>query len=134
MRVALPIWDERVSPVFDVASRLLVVDLEGGREVYRTEAALDEPEAGRRAQRLAQLNIDLLICGAISTALEAMLASAGIDVTPQTCGPVEEVLKAFVHGRLTGEAFLMPGACDRRRVRRGHGSSRADSKVRGDRV
>jgi predicted Fe-Mo cluster-binding NifX family protein len=57
----------------------------------------------------------VLICGAISRPLEAMLLSAGVEVIPQTCGPVEEVLKAFMSGKLTEKAFLMPGCCGRRR-------------------
>jgi len=35
MKVAIPIWNGRVSPVMDTACRLLVVDFADGREVSR---------------------------------------------------------------------------------------------------
>ena len=119
MRTAIPISDGRISPVFDAAKRLLLVDIENGREVWRTEQIVEEPELGPRARRVAEFGAEVLICGAISRPLEAMLLSAGVEVIPQTCGPVEDVLKAFISGRLTEQAYVMPGCCGRRRRFRG---------------
>ena len=129
MKVAIPTWTGRVSPVFDVAKRLLVVNLDGDAEVDRAEAAAEETGLVARARRVTQLGVDVLICGAISMPLEEMLVSAGVRVIPHTCGPVEDVLRAFVSGRLTDGAFLMPGCCRRprhcpagtRQARRGRG-------------
>jgi len=119
MRAAIPISDDRISSVFDAARRLLLVDIEDGREVGRTEELLVESELAPRASRVAELHTDVLICGAITRPLEAMLISAGVEVIPQTCGQVEDVLKAFLSGQLTGDAFAMPGCCGRRRQFRG---------------
>jgi predicted Fe-Mo cluster-binding NifX family protein len=115
VRTAIPISNGRISPVFDAAKRLLLVDIDDGREVWRTEQVVEEPELAPRARRVAESGADVLICGAISRPLEAMLLSAGVEVIPQTCGPVEDVLKAFISGRLTEQAFVMPGCCGRRR-------------------
>ena len=115
MRTAIPISDGRISPVFDAARHLLLVDIQNGGEVWRTEQIVEEPELGPRARRVAELDADVLICGAISRPLEAMLLSAGVEVIPQTCGPVEDVLEAFIAGRLTEQAFVMPGCCGHRR-------------------
>jgi predicted Fe-Mo cluster-binding NifX family protein len=125
MRIAIPIADGRISPVFDVAKRLVLVDVEGGREVARTDQRLEEQAIELRAQRVVQLGANVLICGAISRPLHALLSSAGVEVIPQTCGQAEEVLRAFINGQLTGDAFVMPGCCGRRRRFRGgrrHGS------------
>ena len=119
MRVAVPVSDGRISPVFDVARRLLLVDIENAREVGRTENTLEEVELAARARRVAELGADGLICGAISRPLEAMLLSAGVAVIPQTCGPVDDVLRAFMSGQLTEQAFVIPGCCGRRRRFRG---------------
>ena len=133
MKVAIPTWTGRVSPVFDVAKRLLVVELKGDGQVNREEAAIEEAQLLPRAKRVAQLGVDVLICGAISMPLEAMLVSAGVRVIPHTCGMVEEVLQAFASGRLTDKTFLMPGCCGRRRRFRGrHRGGRAGSNIRGD--
>jgi len=119
MRIAIPIADDRISPVFDVAQRLLVVETEGGSEQERAEVPIDQRALEARAQRVAEIGADVLICGAISRPLQWLLLSAGGEVVPQTCGHVEEVLRAFLAGQLVGDAFVMPGCCGRRRRFRG---------------
>jgi len=115
MKVAIPHWQGRVSPVFDVAARVLVVDIDGGVERARQEVVFDDEEPQRRAARLTETGADVLICGAISKPLELAIAATGIEVIPQTCGDVERVLAAFIEGQLDQDAFLMPGCCGRRR-------------------
>ena len=118
MKVAIPHWRDRVSPVFDVASILLVVDVADGGALRREQRSLTASDPLKRAKQVAQLGTEVLICGAISWPLEIALSSAGVRVVPFTCGEVEEVLSAFMNGKLTGGAFLMPGCCGwRRRLR-----------------
>jgi len=119
MKVAIPNWQGRVSPVFDVAARVLVVDIEDGQIQGRQVLPLDGEDLHSRVQRLADTGVEVLICGVLSRPLALALASAGVEVVPQTCGPVEEVLAAFAAGRLAQDAFLMPGCCGRRRRLRG---------------
>jgi predicted Fe-Mo cluster-binding NifX family protein len=132
MRAAIPVCDGRVSPVFDVARCLLLVDIEEGREVCRTEQALEEPELAARARRVAELGADVLICGTISRPLEAMVLSTGVEVVSQTCGPVEDVLRAFAAGQLTERAFVIPGCRGHRRRFRGGRSGGPRGEARGD--
>ena len=119
MRVAVPIWNNRVSPVFDTAQRLLLVDYEDGTEVARAEKAIDQVPLPRRATRLAEYGVDVLLCGAISRPLSAMLSGAGISVIPFVTGPVDDVLAACIEGRLPDAGLLMPGCGRRGRFRRG---------------
>jgi len=122
MRIAIPTWQERVSPVFDVARQLLVVDVGGGGESVRSETVLGEAGPAGRARRLKELGIDVLICGGISRPLEQMLASAGVRVVPYIAGTVDEVLAAFASGQFSESAFSMPGCGGRRmRLRGGRG-------------
>ena len=115
MRVAIPHWQGRVSPVFDVAGNVLVIEIDGGAERARQEVVfnVDGPQA--RVARLRETGVDALVCGAISWPLEMAVSAAGIEVIPQTCGEVGSVLAAFIDGRLSQGAFLMPGCCGRRR-------------------
>lgn len=82
-----------------------------------------------RARRIVELGVDVLICGAISRPLEAMLLSAGVEVVAQTCGQAEEDFQAFLLGQLTERAFLLPGCCGRRRLR-GTRSAAGDGRIR----
>jgi len=115
MRAAISICEGRISPVLDTARRLLLVDIENGHEVGRGEEVLEESSLCRRASHISELGTDALVCGAVSQLIEAMLTSAGVEVIPQTCGRVEEVLHALISGHLEGDAFVMPGCYGRRR-------------------
>lgn len=126
MKVAVPDWHGRVSPVFDVAEYLLLVDLDREEDGQRQTAMLASSLPHERARQLAELGVDVLLCGAISWSLEALLTQNGIRVVPLVCGAVEEVVTAFREGTLEQGGFAMPGCCrsrrrgsDRRRRRRG---------------
>jgi len=112
-----------VSPVLDEAGTLLIVELEAGREPGRISEPMRREGLLVRAQRIRDLDVKVLICGAVSRPLEAALLAAGIEVIPQTCGDVERVLAAFMDGQLEQGTFLMPG-CRGRRRRRSHGDRR----------
>ena len=114
MRVAIPHWQGRVSPVLDAASRFTLVDLETGRQTTRQDASLVGSGPLERARELSQLGADVVICGAVSRPLEIALQAAGLQVLPHVCGQVDEVLTAFINGQLDQDAFLMPGCCGRR--------------------
>lgn len=119
MKVAVPQWQGRVSPVFDVAGQLLVVELVDGREVARDEIPLRTTGLDERAEHLAGLGIHTLICGAVSRPLEALVAEQGIRVLARVCGDVDEILRAFCAGALEEDRFAMPGCCGKRRRFRG---------------
>jgi len=119
MKVSIPVLSNRISPVFDEARKVLLIEVAEGMEIGRQEAPLHGFGPLWKAMHLVELGVDVLICSAISWPLERRLVAAGIQVIPHTCGPVEEVLGAYLSGRLTENSFLMPG-CRRRRGRR-HG-------------
>jgi predicted Fe-Mo cluster-binding NifX family protein len=117
MLVVLPVHQNRISPVLDVARQFLLVELHEGRELGRSEVRLPDEEPLSRARTLRELGPGFLICGAVSRSLEAALLASGVQVISNTCGPVDEIVAAFLAGRLTEDAFLMPG-CPRRRLQR----------------
>jgi predicted Fe-Mo cluster-binding NifX family protein len=119
MKVLVPISRGRISPLLDVAKRFLLVDVQGGREMGRSEVSVDEEGIVPRSKRIAQLDTNVLICGAVSRPLGEALTSEAVRVIPNTCGPVEEVLEAFRLGQLTDRAFLMPGCSRQRHQARG---------------
>jgi predicted Fe-Mo cluster-binding NifX family protein len=110
--------------VFDAAHRLMLIDIDAGEPTNRREVVIEETGLTQRAAHFVRLSADVLICSAISRPLEAMLVVAGVEVIPRTCGDVEDVLSAFVAGKLTERAFLMPGCCNRGRRGRRRGARR----------
>jgi predicted Fe-Mo cluster-binding NifX family protein len=109
-RIALPTWEGRVSPVFDVAEHLLIVDLDGASQRGRQSRRLGDAEPLVRAHVLTSEEVDVLICGAISRPLEHVLAGAGIEVVSGICGRIDDVLRAFSLSLLNSDAALhLPG-------------------------
>ncbi len=133
MRAAVAVWEGRISPVFDVSRKILVLDVEERVIRQRKEEDLAEQEPFRKAGRLRDLGIDTLICGAISRPMFQLLASFGIRVIPFTAGEAEEVIRTWLEGGLPSPRFAMPGfRCRGLRGGRGPGGI-WDTLGRGDR-
>lgn len=119
MRIAIPHWQGRISPVFDMAGSILLIDLENGQEQRREERKLTRIGSLARAAEFLTLGAEVLICGGISAPLEGVLVSSGVEVIGFVCGPVEEVLAGYLNGKLAKRMFSMPGAHRQRRWLRG---------------
>jgi len=109
MKLAIPIWEGKISPVFDTASRLLVLHLEDKQEISRFETYMDEGDLTRKCIRIQGLGVDILICGAISRHFYRMLVAGGTNIIPWISGCTEDVLEAYMKGKLSNPKFLMPG-------------------------
>ena len=109
MKIAVSIWGDRISPVMDTASKLLVIEIINQREVSRFEANLVKRDISQRCSFIKGLEIEVLICGAVSRHFSGMLQGSGIKVISGISGFVEDVLGAYSHGNLLQSRFLMPG-------------------------
>ncbi|MBW2022585.1 MAG: hypothetical protein JRI51_06915 [Deltaproteobacteria bacterium] len=109
MKIGIPVWDGKVSPVFDSASRLMVVDVQGRQQKKLVETSIRDSDLSRRCNRLKGLGVELLICGAISSQLRNMLMALGIKVIPWISGQAEDVVRAYMDGSLCDRRFVMPG-------------------------
>jgi len=122
MRIAIPTWENRVSPVFDTARHLLIVDVRDNAEVARKQQVLRPMPQRERIELLNRLGINYLICGAITRQLCDGLQNSGVRIIPYVCGDVETILKNFLSGQNIESKFAMPG---RKRQRyRGGGQRR----------
>ena len=109
MIIALPIWNGRISPVFDTAGRILVAEVIDGEETMREEHAIGELFPPLRVRRLKELGVEVLICGAVSNQVAMIVDAAGIGIVPWVSGCVEEIIRAFGENGLADPRFLMPG-------------------------
>ncbi len=118
MRVAIPFWQDRVSPVFDEASRILLGDISGNKEKERKEEYLPTQNPLERARLLPMLGVDLLVCGMISQIQQAAISAAGIRIIPCICGSTTEVIAALLQNRIECSELRMPGCHHQKEVRR----------------
>jgi predicted Fe-Mo cluster-binding NifX family protein len=109
MKIAIPIWNDCVSSVFDFAGKLSLVEMKNGKEISRSEALLESQSLSQRVGQLKSLEVDVLICGAISRALANMVTASGIKVLPYVTGSIDDVLQAYLTGQLVKPKFSMPG-------------------------
>jgi len=117
MKTALTVWANRISPVFDAASMLLVVEFGDSKIQSRLYEPFDPDRPSHLAARLTQMHVTTLICGAISQRPAMLLEAGGVRLIPFITGRVEKVLKAYARAMLITPAFLMPGCQCRRRQR-----------------
>lgn len=130
MKVALTVWEGRISPVLDTARSMVIADVEGGLPVSRRDETLVGNSMQEKLARLRELGVQTLVCGAVSRALADLISSCGIRLVPFVSGEVHEVLKAVAANRIPETAFSMPGCGCRRghRVRARRGGCGARSR------
>ncbi len=126
MRIALTVWNGRIAPVFDVAGTVRLVEQNG--EILSGDKTISLPSGNgimNRVDALLQLEIDVLVCGAVSNPAYRMIAVSGVKIHSFISGEEDEVLEALLNGTLEGKPFSMPGCGMRRNVqgcRRGAGN------------
>jgi len=109
MRIAISIWEDKISPVLDTASKLLIIENDTQKELSRFETYLFKQDISKRCHFIRDLNIHVLICGAISRQFSEMLKASGIEIISGISGPFEDVLEAYQRGSLLSSGFFMPG-------------------------
>lgn len=117
MKVALTIWEDRISPLFDAAREMLVVDIADSRIISRRHEPISPQWPLRFADRLADQGVGVLICGAISQLPAGTIEAAGIQLVPFVAGNVDDVLAVLASGAPIIPIFSMPG-CGTRYCRR----------------
>jgi predicted Fe-Mo cluster-binding NifX family protein len=108
-RVAIPIFESRVSPVLDSCSRLLCIDLEEGIEMRREEIAVQKLSVYERLDMLCRWGIKTVICAGISELMCSLLKSRNIESVSGVVGEVEKIINAYCCGNLDDPCFCMPG-------------------------
>lgn len=112
MKVAITVWENRISPLFDSTRMLMIADIVCHKVRKKEFRPLTCESPFSRAERLTELGVDVLICGGISDFFARLIEGRRIEIIPFVVGPVEDVLEAYVTSRLFSEKkFHMPG-CD----------------------
>jgi predicted Fe-Mo cluster-binding NifX family protein len=109
VKVAIPQWNGRVSPVFDAAETVMLYETAQHEIRGQTLLTIKISDHLQRARWLQSLGVDTLICGALSKSLERTLTPTGITVIPFICGKTEEVIEAYIAGQLEKKDYRLPG-------------------------
>ena len=121
MKVVIPQYRGRISPVFDTCAVVLAVRFEAKEEVESGEHSLEGMSSLERVRFVISLKPDWVLCAGISRPLHTRLINAGISVRDCIVGDIPSVLAAFLCKELDQTAFLMPGCGRGKGMGRGSG-------------
>jgi predicted Fe-Mo cluster-binding NifX family protein len=119
MKLAIPLYGNRVCPRFGYTQEIMIVELDGkserDRHTFRVGHCLPEhiPEILRKK------GVSLVISGGMNHFFQNLFRSRGIEVLWGIIGEAEDVLSAFVAGRLRPGMGSCPGRRRRKRFRGG---------------
>lgn len=108
MKVAITVWGNRISPVFDSAQTILLAEIEHGVIISRKRDFLPKLVASSLARMVVEKQIDTLICGAISKRPAQIIQQSNITLLSFFGGNAERILEDYAAGRPL-ELFRMPG-------------------------
>ncbi len=126
MKIALPVWQGRISPVFDTAGLLRIVEFRNREEVKRWETPIGEDSFAGRVDLMRRLGVEVLLCGALSRPLAGLIVSQGITLVPWLAGDADQIVRSYLQKGEPDLRYIMPGCMPghgrgggRRRRRRG---------------
>ena len=113
MKIAIPIYENRISPRFDYSPEMWIVEVERGELVGQEKFSTANLNLAQRLQQVTSNGVDKLICGGIDSFSRNQLGNRGIDVVQDVMGDAGIVIDLLMRGR------LRPGLCCERRRGRG---------------
>ncbi|NLN60371.1 MAG: hypothetical protein GX147_06655 [Deltaproteobacteria bacterium] len=112
-KAAFAVWEDRIAPVFDTTRKIRLVEVESGEIVRETEKCLDGEFPVQKAFHLIELEVAVLVCGAITRSLREIIVANGIQVISFITGDLREVIHAWMTTGLRSDDFVMPGCFGR---------------------
>ena len=112
MKIAVAVYNNRISPVFDASKNVLVLDIKNRHIEAKQEETFASGNPEQKVSRLSQLGVKELICGAISTELARLIDREGIKLISYTAGNLDEVLSTYLKKGLPNPKLRMPGYSD----------------------
>jgi predicted Fe-Mo cluster-binding NifX family protein len=100
MKIAIPIFGERISPRFDFSPEMWVIEVEGGKVVVQEKFPTTNLSLPQRLEQITSNGVNKVICGGMDALSKDHLRSRGIDVVQDVIGDAEAVFNLFMKGRL----------------------------------
>ncbi|HOK07686.1 MAG TPA: NifB/NifX family molybdenum-iron cluster-binding protein [Syntrophales bacterium] len=96
MKIAVPLFGERVSPHFGSSSKFMIVEFY--ENVIRERVVCDVGENGpmELARRMVDMEVKTLLCGGIERSCKEWLIHRGVHVVENQKGYVDEVIAKII--------------------------------------
>lgn len=98
--IAIPEFQERVSPLLDEARRFILMEITEGQIVQRSTVSINADSAALRVSKLREIGVIVIISGAVSGYLSRIISENGFQHYSWVSGPVDDVIAAYLEGKL----------------------------------
>ena len=109
MKIAIPLFDVRVSPRFDCAQHFLIVSVHNGDIVKRINVSALGWTRRERVRKLCEVGVDTLICGGIDKQSARLLNRYQVRLYTWITGTAEDALRSFLKGELQSCTMIGSG-------------------------
>ena len=112
MKIAIPIFGNRVSPRFDFSPEMWIIEVEKGGVLREAKFSTVNLNPLQRLDQITSNGVDKVICGGIDDFSRNQLRRKGIALVQDVIGDADIVFDLFMKGR------LRPGLCCERKRRK----------------
>jgi len=105
MKIAIPLFGNRISPRFEFSPEIWIIELKDGEVQSEERFRTNNLNLPQRLDQLTSMDVNQLICGGIDGFCLNQLGRKGIGVLHNVVGEAEVAFNLFLKGR------LRPGLC-----------------------
>lgn len=109
MKIAITVWGNRVSPVFDAAGTLFVAHIKNRMIIKKSYTSFNPEMPSDLIKLLKKMQVSVLICGAISTKPADLIVENDIKLISFVTGNALKLLDNFAQKQTIEKTFMMPG-------------------------
>lgn len=108
MKIAVPAQGNSVCPHFGHCEQFVVAEVDGEKVVGRENIAAPPHEPGLLPRFLADKGVNVVIAGGMGSRAQQLFSQQNIKVITGASGLIDDLLAAFLKGKLT----TGPNVCD----------------------
>ena len=117
--IAVPVFQDRVSPLMDVSNRYMIYEAEDGEIKQRISISLNTDGESQRVEKLKEIGVNTIICGAVSGYVAHIVDEKGMRLISMIYGPIEEIIDQYLANSLASYCPGSTGCANRKRKRHG---------------
>ena len=106
MKIAIPAFHSKVSPRFDTAQELVVLEVTDGTVIKREKQPLQAYSVSGKIRTLLEQGVDTLICGGIDRLSRQQLGLNRIEVYSWVTGEIDDAVSCFLSNGLNSGTIL----------------------------
>lgn len=96
MKIAIPLFKDRIAPHFGSSSQILLVEIKSGSVHQEAKWDMGVQSPLEMARRLLDLGVDKIICGGINRVYKEWLINKGISVEDNRKGKAREIIEKML--------------------------------------